>query len=159
MIRSCSMILVLLFSVPANAGAVSGWDSYHPIIAGNQLYCTSNQGQPVAFVPNTMLNDVGRAIPGYPPRIEFNPYVLAQFTPKMQLFWYGHECAHHLLGNANNEINADCWSIKTMRNQGLLQANEIPQLMAQIANTPGSIWGHLPGNQRAQLFAQCYLTP
>jgi hypothetical protein len=64
-----------------------------------------------------------------------------------------------VLGPANNEINADCWSIKTMRNQGLLSINELPELMAQISNTPGSMWGHLPGPSRAALFAKCFQTP
>lgn len=152
-------IMLLLAGILANLPAVAQWNPFNPVIAGIPLYCMSSQGQPVAFVPNTMLPDVGRALPGLPPTIELNPSVLAQLTPKMQLFWYGHECAHHVLGPANSEINADCWSIKTMRNQGLLAPNELPQLMAQIAGTPGSMWGHLPGPQRAQLLAQCYNTP
>lgn len=141
--------------------AFSQWGgaTFNPVIAGIPLYCVSHYGQRVAFVPNWQLPDVGRASPGMPPRIELNPNVLAKLSPKMQLFWYGHECAHHVLGPANNEINADCWSIKTMRNQGLLAPQEVYQLQVQILNTPGSMWGHLPGPQRAQLFAHCYQTP
>jgi hypothetical protein len=135
------------------------WNPYNPVIAGIPVFCTSFQGQPVAFILNPSLPDVGRAQPGMPPTIELNPNVLAQLTPAMQLFWYGHECAHHVLGPANSEVNADCWSIKTLRNQGFLTPNDLPQLMAQISGTPGSVWGHLPGPHRANLFAQCYNTP
>ena len=135
------------------------WSPYNPVIAGIPVHCTSFNGQPVAFVSDPRLPDVGRAQPGLPPTIELNPYVLAQLTPKMQLFWYGHECAHHVLGRTNSESNADCWAIKTMRNQGLLSAFEVPQLQAQIAGTRGSMWGHLPGPARAGLLGACFRTP
>jgi hypothetical protein len=144
---------------PSVPGAAQYADPFRPIIAGVPLYCRSFGGQPVALVVNPYLPDVGRALPGLPPTIELNPSVLARLTPKMQLFWYGHECGHHVLGPQNSESNADCWSIKTMRNQGLLSPAEVPQLQAQIANTPGSIWGHLPGPTRAALLGACYSTP
>lgn len=151
--------IIALFMISTSTSAQWVDAAYTPIIGGIQVNCTSNMGQQVVFVPNWNLPDVGRATPGIPPRIELNPNVLAQLTPKMQLFWYGHECAHHVLGPANNEINADCWAIKTLRNTGLLAPFEVPHLQAQIANTPGSLWGHLPGPQRAVLFAQCYNSP
>lgn len=152
-------IIFLLVGIFSSLQAAAQWNPYNPTIAGVPVYCTAFNGQPVAFVSNPMLQDVGRAMPGMPPTIELNPNVLAQLSPTMQLFWYGHECAHHVLGPANSEINADCWSIKTLRNQGLLAPSELPQLMAQISGTPGSMWGHLPGPQRAQLLAQCYNSP
>lgn len=148
-------ILVMLCLV----AGVRAQPTYQPVIGGVPLSCVSHTGQQVLAVPNWNLPDVGRAMPGMPPTIELNPNVLAQLTPKMQMFWYGHECAHHVLGGMNSEVNADCWSIKTMRNQGFLSPQELPQLQAQIVNTPGSMWGHLPGPHRAQLFAQCYHTP
>lgn len=155
MIRQISLAIGFLYILPASAQP----NPFNPVIAGLPVYCTSYQGQPVAFIENPMLPDVGRAQPGNPPTIELNPSVLAQLTPKMQLFWYGHECAHHVLGPANSEVNADCWAIKTMRDQGLLPPHELPQLMAQISGTPGSMWGHLPGPHRANLLAQCYNAP
>lgn len=159
-IQRASIVLfaAVLFVVPANVES-SQWNPYSPIIAGVPVYCTSFQGQPVAFVPNPALPDVGRALPGLPPTIELNPNVLVKLTPKMQLFWYGHECGHHVLGPANSESGADCWAIKTMRNQGLLAPHEVPQLQMQIAGTPGSMWGHLPGPARAGLLDACYKTP
>lgn len=132
---------------------------FNPTIGGVPVYCTSASGQPVATVVDPSLPDVGRAVPGAPPIIVLNPAVLSQLSPRMQLFWYAHECAHHRLGPANSEINADCWAIKLMRNQGLLRRQDLPELQAQIAGTPGSMWGHLPGPQRAQLFANCFAAP
>jgi hypothetical protein len=152
-------LIVATFSLSAKAQFGPGFNPFNPVIGGAPVYCTAYTGQPVALVLNWQLNDVGRAIPGLPPRIELNPNVLASLTPLMQLFWYGHECAHHVLGPANSEINADCWSIKTMRNQGLLTPSLVPQLQMQITSAPGSVWGHLPGPQRAQLMAACFFNP
>jgi hypothetical protein len=136
-----------------------GYDPYRPVIANVPVWCTAYTGQAVAFVPNWNLPDVGRAVPGLPPRIELNPQVLMQMSSTMQLFWYAHECAHHVLGPANSEVNADCWAIKALRNQGYLAPQQVGELQYMILNTPGSMWGHLPGPHRAQLFAQCYQTP
>jgi hypothetical protein len=156
-----SALLACLASVGPTHAQWTGpsYNPFNPVIAGIPVYCTSYSGQPVAFVPNFYLSDVGRAQPGVPPTIELNPNVLAQLSPRMQLFWYGHECAHHVLGPQNSESNADCWSIRTMRDQGLLAPHELTELQAQILSSPGSIWGHLPGPQRAQLLAQCYANP
>lgn len=147
----------LMLGLLVSTGVVAQSSAFNPTIAGIPVYCTSYQGQPVAFIANRGLNDVGRARPGLPPTIELNPDVLVGLTAKMQMFWYGHECAHHVLPpQANTESNADCWSIQQMKRQGLLSEGEVPELMAQIAKTPGSMWGHLPGPSRAQLFAQCF---
>jgi len=155
------LISILLLSIGISESysqwVGQGYNPYNPIIAGVPVHCTSYIGHPVAFIPNFNLQDVGRAIPGYPPIIELNPNILAQLTPKMQLFWYAHECAHHVLGPQNSEVNADCWAIKTLRNQGFILYNDIAQLQQQIVNTPGSVWGHLPGGQRATLFLNCFL--
>lgn len=152
---------ILFSSLSALVLAWNGpnYNPYNPVIAGLPVYCTAFSGQAVAFIPNWQLPDVGRARPGLPPTIELNPNVLAQLSPRMQLFWYGHECAHHALGPYNSESNADCWSIRKMRDQGLLPSHAVAELQAQILGTPGSMWGHLPGPQRAQLFAHCYNTP
>jgi hypothetical protein len=133
---------------------------YNPIIAGVPVYCTSfGSGQPVAFVPNPSLQDIGRALPampGLPPRIELNPVYLAQLPSKLQLFWYGHECGHHVLGPMNSETNADCWSIRTGKAQGLFTRQDVASFAPYFANNPGSPWGHLPGPIRTQVFLACF---
>jgi hypothetical protein len=90
-----------------------------------------------------------------------NPLVLNQQPPVLQLFWYAHECAHHVLGhivnpNLTNEASADCWAVKTGRQQGWFPPGAF-QLLAQVLqNSPGSIWGHLPGPARIQNMMACY---
>jgi hypothetical protein len=157
-----AVLIVLLATLPSLASAQWGnqappWDPFRPIIGGAPLFCTGPNG-PVATLLDASLSDVGRAIPhNRPPVIVLNPMVLQQLSPLMQVFWFGHECAHHLAGP--NEMEADCISIKLMRNQGFLRRHQIPELQAQIVNTPGSMWGHLPGPMRAQHFANCFDTP
>lgn len=139
-------------------------DAYNPVIASQRVYCTSAPyNQPVRFVLNRNLNDVGRAYWGNEPIIELNPNVLQQLPPKLQLFWYGHECGHHVLGHLlpggytpSSESQADCWAIATGRNQGLFTREEVAAFEPYFRNNPGSPWGHLPGPQRAGLLLGCF---
>src|SRR5690606_2463443 len=115
-------------------------------------------GQPVAFVPNPTLNDVGRARPGTPPTIEMNILFLLQLPTKLQLFWYGHECGHHVLGHtignysSSSESEADCWSIQTGRDQNLFNRSDVEGFEPYFQNNPGTPWGHLPGPVRQEKF-------
>ena len=148
-----SFLVFLVVSVPA-AG------DYQIVIAGVPVHCGNYMGQPVNFLFDPTLPDVGRAIlvPMAPePTIILNPQVLSQFSPEMQLFWYGHECAHHVVGA--NEMAADCFSIQVLRNMGVFNAATIPVLQSQILGASGSMWGHLPGPVRANHFANCFATP
>lgn len=136
---------------------------FNPVIAGVPVLCTSAfTGQRVAFIPNAALNDVGRARPGNPPTIELNPNILAQLPEKLQLFWYGHECGHHVLGHTlgnftlASESEADCWAIQTGKTQRLFTRREVEAFEPYFRNNPGSLWGHLPGPQRAALLLQCF---
>jgi hypothetical protein len=139
-------------------------NAYNPTIAGVPVYCTSApNGQPVRFVPNNALNDVGRAYWTQEPIIELNPSVLQQLPPKLQLFWYGHECGHHVLGHTlpgglttASESQADCWAIQIGKQQGLFTRAEVVAFGPYFQNNPGSPWGHLPGPQRSALFVQCF---
>jgi hypothetical protein len=137
---------------------------YSPVIASQPVFCTSApNGQPVRFVVNAFLNDVGRAYWVNEPIIELNPAVLQRLPPKLQLFWYGHECGHHVLGHLlpgagspQNESQADCWAIQVGKSQGLFTRPEVVAFAPYFANNPGSPWGHLPGTQRAALLVGCF---
>jgi hypothetical protein len=138
-------------------------NQFNPTIGGTPVFCTNAIGQPVAFVPNLGLNDVGRASQGaFGPIIELNPGVLAQLPQKIQLFWYGHECGHHVLGHVIsvpslvNESAADCWAIQTGKRQALFSRAQVAAFAPYFQNNPGSPWGHLPGPQRAALLVQCF---
>jgi hypothetical protein len=137
--------------------------SFSPRIGATSVFCTNAIGQPVAFVPNLALNDVGRASQSaIGPIIELNPNVLAQLPQKLQLFWYGHECGHHVLGHTlslptlTNESAADCWAIQTGKRQGLFTRQQVAAFEPYFRNNPGSPWGHLPGPQRAALLVGCF---
>ena len=155
-----ALLVVVFIGLPRIALAqfvANQYNPFNPIIAGVPVYCTSyGTGQPVAFVPNPALNDIGRARPGMPPTIELNPLLLAQLPAKLQLFWYGHECGHHALGPSNSETNADCWSIRIGKQQGLFSRQDVLGFAPFFANNLGSPWGHLPGPVRAQAFVQCF---
>jgi hypothetical protein len=128
---------------------------FNPTIGGVPVSCTSLAGKAVAFIPNANLRDVGRARPGFPPTIELNPTLLRQLPGKMQLFWYGHECAHHVL-SLNTEPRADCWSIQNGKMQGLFSRTDVLEMQQYLLGLPGSPWGHLPGEERAKLLLACF---
>jgi hypothetical protein len=156
--------LATALSVGAPAAAqVSLGDPFNPMIGGVPVHCVSaGTGQPVAFVANPYLNDVGRAQPGFPPTIELNPVLLMQLPPKLQLFWYGHECGHHVLGHTigaysqASESEADCWAIERGRSQRLFRRRDVAGFEPYFRNNAGSPWGHLPGPLRAAHLMSCY---
>jgi hypothetical protein len=133
------------------------------IIAGYPVSCNDINGYAVHTIPDPSLNDVGKAIiyNGYP-TIILNPNILNNLPPNIQLFWYAHECAHHVLGhslgnyNITSESQADCWAIKLGRQQGWINQNVLQVMIPYFRNNPGSASGHLPGPQRLQNFFGCY---
>lgn len=136
---------------------------FNPVIASVPVVCTAFDGQPVATIPDPTITDIGYARQGSPPVIVLNSRLLETLPPALQLFWYGHECAHHVLGHTvftsfGNEAAADCWSIRTGRDQGLFDRTDVEGFAPYFLANPGSPWGHLPGPQRQALFLQCYDT-
>jgi hypothetical protein len=133
---------------------------YTPRIAGVPMSCMSSQGVPVAFVPNTSLADVGLWFPSWPDvpaHVEYNPVLLDQLPPEVQLFWFWHTCAHGVHGNVSSEESADCEAIQYLRRQGLVSREEVLELQSWFVNAPVRIpWGHRPGRSRAQLLPGCY---
>ena len=133
-------------------------------IAGQSVYCNDAHGLPVALVPDPQLDNVGRAwvAPNGAPVISLNPHVLAMFPPAIQLFWYAHECSHHILGHTlrvpqpRDEMDADCRAIRGGRDQGWFRREDLHSMYDYFINNPGSPWGHLPGQQRLQHFANCF---
>jgi hypothetical protein len=134
-------------------------------IAGVPVSCFDFRGLPVALVPAPGLQDVGMArIVNNQPVIFLNPQVLGAQPREMQLFWYAHECAHHVRGHlANlaitNEADADCWAVKTGRNQGWFPPQAFQFLVQTLGSSPGSVWGHLPGPARIGNMWSCYSQP
>jgi hypothetical protein len=107
----------------------------------------------ITFVSDPNLPDVGMARPGY---IILNPNVFARLPTTLKLFWAGHECGHHVLGV--NESAADCWAIRTGRNQGWFPPQAFYHMMEMFKNNQGDMT-HPPGPARVQSMLNCYLAP
>jgi len=132
---------------------------YNPRVAGVLVKCVSSSGVPVAFVPNTLLADVGLGFPPWPDvpaHVEYNPGLLARLPPPVQLFWFGHTCAHEVLAAPSSEQDADCWSLQFLKRQGLLSRAQVGELQAYLEGRPVVRWGHQPGPDRARLLLGCY---
>lgn len=158
MVVEMRILIVALGLVMISAGGQA------QTIAGEPVYCYDARGLPVVLRSAPHLNDVGKAwiAPNGAPVIFLNPRVLSTLPRAVQLFWYAHECAHHVLGHTlgmpqmRSEMDADCWAIRTGRNQGWFLHRDLRSMYWYFINNPGSPWGHLPGPQRLQHFANCF---
>ena len=142
------LVLVVLASVLAVPAAAFGQQVLGPtpIIGGVQVSC---RGAITVVAP---VNDIAKSAPG---QIILNP-LLFQYHPVVQLFVYAHECGHQIVGV--NESAADCWAVKTGRDQGWLPP-QVTTLVAQaFVNSPGD-WTHPPGPERIRRMGGCYNTP
>jgi len=131
-------------------------------IAGQPQECTDFRGRRVLTMQVADLGDVGRAwVVNTIPYIIMDPELLRTLPPKLQLFFYSHECAHHVLGHwynrtIYNERDADCWAIKRGRDMGVLTRQEVVNFAPWLAKSGGSAWGHLPGPERAKHLLTCF---
>lgn len=158
MTRSLFVVVAVLAGLPGAAWA-QGSEIYNPVVGGMPVSCVSYTGQPVAFLPDLKLQDVGKAYaeePGTPPHIEYNPVLLSRLPPLVQLFWYGHVCAHEVLADADSEQNADRWALQMLKQQRLLTREEVFELRAYFSGTQEAPWSHQPESTRLWLFDACY---
>lgn len=132
-------------------------------IGGTAVSCRDAYGQTVHAVLVANLGDVGRARNVFKtPVIMLDPGHLIRLPLKLQLFFYGHECAHHVLGHTyvmrpTAESEADCWAAKDGRDRGLFTRFEVEGWAPWFAKSRGSvISGHLPGPERARFILQCF---
>ena len=132
-------------------------------LAGTAVSCRDAYGQPVHAVLVANLGDVARARNLFKtPVIMMDPGHLNPLPAKLQLFFYGHECAHHVLGHVyvmkpTAEVEADCWAIKDGRDRGLFSRSEVESWAPWFAKSRGNpISGHLPGPERAKHLIACF---
>ncbi len=136
-----------------------------PVIAGTSMSCSDFRGTAVRTLRMTELGDVaGARIMGRIPVILIDPNRLAKLPGELQLFFYGHECAHHVLGHSyaattSSENEADCWSIKYGRDRGLFTRDDVVSWAPHFSHSRGSRVGHLPGPERAKRLVACYDDP
>lgn len=129
------------------------------------MQCEDFRGLTVRTLRLTELGDVGSArVIGRVPVILLDPDRLAKLPAKMQQFFFGHECAHHVLGHsfsatASSEKEADCWSVKNGRDKGLFTRADVEGWAPHFAHSRGSPAGHLPGPERAKRLIACFDDP
>jgi hypothetical protein len=137
----------------------------HVTIGGEEYYCRDFKGQVVRTLISSGLGDVARAsIVNRMAIIQLDDERLQTLPDKMQVFFFKHECAHHLLGHIYNpsltsENEADCWAIKNGRDSGLFTRTDVESFAPFLADSSGSPFGHLPGPQRAARLVACFDDP
>lgn len=135
------------------------------LVAGVTLGCADFRGRPVQTYETSGLGDVARStLYGRIPVITLDTEVMASLSGKLQIFFYLHECAHHVLGHMfapqpESENEADCWSIKTGRDQSYFNRADVLAFTNRIMASPGSARGHLPGPERMAYLLECFETP
>jgi hypothetical protein len=125
--------------------------------------CTDDRGLLVASIRDPGVPDIAMAMraPNGAPIIRYNPRVVAWAQPQTRLFFYGHECAHHVLGQVTqmpskaNEQQADCWSIRELTRRHMLSDADISVVQADITKASPGDWSHIPGPQRAVNLRAC----
>lgn len=142
----------------------SGAEMQATLIAGQAVSCKDIRGVAVTTMRVANLGDVGRAgIINRVPIIALDPDIIGRLPDKLQLFFYQHECAHHVLGHwfqmsLTMETDADCWSIRHGRDNGIFSRDDVMSFAPFLANSGGSPFGHLPGPQRAKELLKCFDT-
>ena len=134
-------------------------------IGGQELSCRDFRGQTVRSIHMDDLGDVAHArIVNRMPIITLNKRRLDTLPDKLQVFFFNHECAHHVLGHVfyptqTSENEADCFAIKQGRRDGSLTRDDVVSFTPYIAVSRGSAFGHLPGPMRSQRLLACFDDP
>lgn len=154
-------ITALFAAAPPPAQAEGGLQSTIAI-DGTTLQCKDFRGQIVRTIQMDDIGDVAQArIINRMPIITLNQSRMSTLPAKMQIFFFNHECAHHVMAHVFNpsptsENEADCWSIKTGRDTGLFTRADVEAFAPHMAHSRGSPFGHLPGPERAKRLVACF---
>ncbi len=161
---SFAVIWVLGLCGEARADAAAGLQS-RITLGGQELTCRDFRGQTVRSIHMEDLGDVAHArIVNRMPIITLNKRRLDTLPDKLQVFFFHHECAHHVLGHVfyptqTSENEADCYAIKVGRREGYLSREDVESFSPYIAVSRGSAFGHLPGPVRSKRLLACFDDP
>ncbi len=134
-------------------------------LGGQELTCRDFRGQTVRSIHMDDLGDVAHArIVNRMPIITLNKRRLDTLPDKLQVFFFNHECAHHILGHVfyptqTSENEADCYAIKVGRKDRSLLRTDVEAFAPYIVLSRGSPFGHLPGPLRSQRLLACFDDP
>ena len=165
--RAVLTFAMAFLAAAGTAGSVGAQQSPggRAFVAGVTIGCADFRGRPVQTYETSGLGDVARStLYGRIPVITLDKEVMASLSGKLQIFFYLHECAHHALGHMfapqpESESEADCWSIKTGRDQSYFNRADVLAFTNRIMASPGSVHGHLPGRERMAFLLECFEKP
>ncbi len=129
---------------------------------GMTLQCKDFRGQTVRTIRMDDIGDVARAsIINRMPIITLNSLRLETLPGKLQVFFFNHECGHHVMGHVfspspTSENEADCWSIKQGRDGKFFTRSDVEAFAPHLAKSRGTPLGHLPGPERAARLLACF---
>lgn len=159
-----TMVLMVLPAADARAGGGAGLQA-RISLGGMELTCQDFRGQVVRSILMEDLGDVAHArIVNRMPIITLNQNRLETLPDKLQVFFFHHECAHHMMGHVfyptqTSENEADCYAIKLGRREGFFTRNDVISFAPHLARSRGSAFGHLPGPLRSQRLVACFDDP
>jgi hypothetical protein len=162
---SALFVAIALLALPAGRPATADGLEVQPVIGDNPMRCYDYRGAAVWTLMTADLGDVGRAsIIGRMPVISLDSDRMRSLPGKMQVFFYMHECAHHVLGHMRrptleSEREADCWAVNYGRWIGLLTRKDIEAFAPYLVRSNGSKFGHLPGRERLAYLLTCFDKP
>ena len=167
--RHAGSVVLMAICVLAAASAARATDGEglqtRVTLGGTELTCRDFRGQVVRAIRLDDLGDVAHArVINRMPIITLNQNRLDTLPGKLQIFFFNHECAHHVMGHvfyptATSENEADCWSVKEGRRTGLLSREDVAAFSPHLAQSRGSAFGHLPGPQRSARLMACFDDP
>ena len=158
-----ALIFSLLLLAPAPKSTEAASSSFR--VAGMPMSCKDFRGRTVLALQVSDLGDVGRIwVVNTVPYILLDPELMRTLPRPLQIFFYAHECAHHVLGHWYNrtlssEKEADCWAIKYGRDRDIFRRQMVVDFEPWLAKSRGSIFGHLPGRERVKHMLACFDGP
>jgi hypothetical protein len=127
--------------------------------------CRDRDDRPIPAVVDNTMADAGEAVErdGHP-IILWNARDNARLSQTEQIFIYLHECAHHVLGHlyhrgteARDELEADCWAIELMVDEGIIKSRHLAVLERSRETVRGDET-HLGGEAHVRSLEQCLST-
>lgn len=142
---ACLLLALLCFSLHVRAQQIFPPGTFAidgiPLVCGNMPVVLQPALQDVAFFTGTA--------------IVLNPARMAGLPTPVRLYIFGHECGHAL---GHNEMGADCWSVRTGRDQGWFPPQAFQTLIWMLEQNPGDVT-HPPGRVRLENMMRCYNHP
>jgi len=165
--KKAHLFLFLFFVF--NAVSISFAQTYVGMVAGLPVSCVDATGAPVVTIAQPGVGDVARSKiePNGARLIVVDSVAFFSLPPLMQLFFYSHECGHHVSGdivagivfrhvNPMIEMNADRIGIRFLRDQLNITLPQAQMIASYFVNNPPVPPYYLPGPQRAKWIIDCY---